>query len=180
MPTPYENNVTDEKREPYFITLGGSIHKNLKRVTEAFNKVKEDHPEYELLILGDVDRKEELPEKIPEYIRFEDMSQYTHHLQHASGLIFCSLHEGLGIPAIEAMQHHCPLLLSDIPSLREICNNYAYFVNSFEINDITNGINELIKNQDYWITKSKEGKEHYKSLSEDSGKKLLELYQRNI
>ena len=178
MPTPHENNVTDKKRDPYFTTLGGSVHKNLKRVIEAFKKVKRDHPEYELLVLGDIDRKEELPKKTPEYIRFEDMSRYAHHLQRASGLIFCSLHEGLGIPAIEAMLFRCPLLLSDIPSLREICEGYACFVNPLDINNITNGMNELINNQDYWIEKSKEGKEHYKSLSENSGKKILKIYKR--
>ena len=122
--------------------------------------------------------KRNCQKKTPEYIRFEDMSRYAHHLQRASGLIFCSLHEGLGIPAIEAMLFRCPLLLSDIPSLREICEGYACFVNPLDINNITNGMNELINNQDYWIEKSKEGKEHYKSLSENSGKKILKIYKR--
>lgn len=178
MPMPHEKTITDKKRDPYFITLGGSIHKNLKRVIKAFEKVKTDHKEYELIILGDIDRKDEIPDKIPEHIRFEDMSHYAHHRQHASGLIFCSLHEGLGIPAIEAMHYHCPLLLSNIPSLREICDDYAYFVNPSDINDIAKGIEALISNQNYWITKSKEGKENYKNISKNSGKKILEIYKR--
>ena len=178
MPLPHEDKANNEKREPYFISLGGSIHKNLKRVIAAFEKVKADNKECELIILGDIAKKDEVPDKIPAYIRFDDMSNYAHHRQYASGLIFCSLHEGLGIPAIEAMHYHCPLLLSNIPSLREICNNYAYFVNPIDTNEIAEGIKALIKNQEYWINKSNEGKENYKKMSENSGKNTLEIYSR--
>ena len=177
MPLPHEDKANNEKRKSYFITLGGSIHKNLKRVITAFEKVKADNKECELIILGDIAKKDEVPDKIPAYIRFDDMSNYAHHRQYASGLIFCSLHEGLGIPAIEAMQYHCPLLLSDIPSLREICNNYAYFVNPLEINDIAKGIDDIINNQNHWVEKSKEGKKKYQKMSKNSGKEIVKLYQ---
>ena len=178
MPMSNKDKANNKKRKPYFIALGGSIHKNLKRVITAFEKVNAENKEYELIILGDIDKKDEVPDKIPAFIRFDDMSNYALHRQYASGLIFCSLHEGLGIPAIEAMQHNCPLLLSDIPSLREICNNYAYFVNPIDTNEIAEGIIALIKNQEYWINKSIEGKENYKKMSENSGKKILEIYKR--
>lgn len=40
--------------------------------------------------------------------------------QNALALTLPSLHEGFGLPVIEAMQHGCPALLSDIPIFREI------------------------------------------------------------
>lgn len=178
MPLGNEEKVKKVQREPYFITLGGSTHKNLKRVIEAFGKVKKIHKEYTLLILGDIDKKEELPDNTPDFIHFEDMSRYTHHRQHASGLIFCSFHEGLGIPAIEAMQFHCPLLLSDIPSLREIGENFACFVDPYNCDDIAAGIEALINNNHFWSARSREGIGHYEILSKNSGKKVLNIYKR--
>jgi len=93
VPLPSPNHETSDTREPYFVTLGGSVHKNLKKTVEAFCALKERHNTFELIVLGDIDKNNELSDTVPDFIRFEDMSHYSFHLQHASGLIFCSLHE---------------------------------------------------------------------------------------
>ncbi len=170
--------TSSEKRKPYFITLGGSVHKNLKRTIEAFSIVRENNSSFELLVLGDLDRKAELPGMIPDYIRFEDMTTYAYHRQHAAGLIFCSLHEGLGLPVIEAMAYNCPLLCATIPSLKEICDNYACFVDPRDTSDIARGIENLITNQAYWVDRSREGKENYRTLCENSGRKIRTIYRK--
>ncbi len=178
MPVSQQKEIIDKKREPYFITLGGSPHKNLRRVVEAFKITKQDHPEFKLIILGDIDRDMELPDNIPGYICFEDMADYAFHREHASGIIICSLHEGLGIPALESMAYSCPLLLSDIPSLREISENAGYFVDPENIYDIAEGMNKLIKSQKKWIEASGKGYLQYKNLSRYSYKKIAEIYRR--
>ncbi len=178
MPFPFQKQGPMENREPYFITLGGSVHKNLKRTIKAFNTIQKKHNAYELIVLGDVDKNEELPDNIPKHIRFEDMSHYTFHLQHAAGLFFCSLHEGLGLPPVEAMAYHCPLLLSDIPSLKETCNDYACFVDPSDVNCIVQGMNELIDNQEHWADKSREGNKSYNRMCKNSGKRVVEMYRR--
>jgi glycosyltransferase involved in cell wall biosynthesis len=176
VPNPQISLEPSKKREPYFITMGGSVHKNLNNVIRAFQPVFEKDSRYHLKVLGDVQGKEEIPGVIPGYVQFEDMSRYTHHLQHASGLIFCSFHEGLGLPPIEAMQYHCPLLLSDIPSLRETCNSYACFVDPRNTQDIAKGIEDIINNQKHWTGRSGDGQKFYESLSRDSGKRVVEIY----
>jgi glycosyltransferase involved in cell wall biosynthesis len=178
VPLPNKSRKPVKKREPYFVTLGGSVHKNLHNVISAFHTIHKNNSSFTLKVLGDVDIKEEGLEEIPEYVQFEDMSRYQRHLQHASGLIFCSFHEGLGLPPIEGMNCNCPLLLSDIPSLRETCNEYACFVDPNNVNEIADGIHEIIHNQEHWIIKSGEGKKYYRSISKDSGKKIVEIYDR--
>ena len=101
-----DSRYKGKKRDPYLITLGGSIHKNCARVVKAFSMIKDSFPHYKLLILGKIDRKEENLESVTENVFFEEnMDFYHHHLTHASGLLFFSLYEGLGIPPLEAMSY---------------------------------------------------------------------------
>lgn len=45
----------------------------------------------------------------------------------ATALIFPSLYEGFGIPPLEAMAQDCPVLASDIPPVREVCDSAAEY-----------------------------------------------------
>jgi glycosyltransferase involved in cell wall biosynthesis len=46
----------------------------------------------------------------------------------ATAFVFPSLYEGFGFPPLEAMAHGCPVLASDIPSLREVSGAGAMLV----------------------------------------------------
>ena len=164
-------------REHYFITLGGSIHKNCARVVRAFSSLRRKYPDYKLLILGDVDKSEESLQCVPDCVSFETMGQYSYHLQHSSGLLFCSLNEGLGIPPLEAMACNCPVVASQIPSLKEICTNAARFVNPLEIQSISEGIEDLIKNNSNWVQRSHQGGDRYREMCSRSGVQCLQIYE---
>lgn len=58
--------------------------------------------------------------------------------------IFPSLYEGFGLPPIEAMSCGCPVLVSDIPVLREVCGNAATYFNPLDINDIRQTIKHFL------------------------------------
>jgi glycosyltransferase involved in cell wall biosynthesis len=45
----------------------------------------------------------------------------------STAFIFPSLYEGFGIPPLEAMANNCPVLASDIPSVREVCGTAAEY-----------------------------------------------------
>ncbi|MFT5742259.1 MAG: glycosyltransferase involved in cell wall biosynthesis [Paracoccaceae bacterium] len=45
--------------------------------------------------------------------------------ENATALIFPSLHEGFGLPPLEAMHCGCPVVASDIPTLRDVCSDAA-------------------------------------------------------
>ena len=58
------------------------------------------------------------------YISDEDLAGYY---EHAIATVVPSLMEGFGLPALEAMANDCPVIASDVSSLREICENAALY-----------------------------------------------------
>ena len=48
-------------------------------------------------------------------------------LDHATALVFPSLFEGFGLPPLEAMACGCPVVASDIPTLREVCGDAVLY-----------------------------------------------------
>jgi glycosyltransferase involved in cell wall biosynthesis len=49
--------------------------------------------------------------------------------EHAACLVFPSLYEGFGLPAVEAMACRCPVAAADIQGLRETCGEAATYFN---------------------------------------------------
>lgn len=47
--------------------------------------------------------------------------------QRVNALVYPSLHEGFGLPPLEALANGCPVIAADIPVLREILGNAASF-----------------------------------------------------
>jgi glycosyltransferase involved in cell wall biosynthesis len=106
------------------------------------------------------------------------MARYETYLRTCSGLLFCSLHEGLGIPPLEAILHGCPLLLSDLPSLRETCDGAARFVDPGSSESIEQGIEDLLADPHGWSERSAAGAKRYHLLSADTPLRCLRLYER--
>jgi glycosyltransferase involved in cell wall biosynthesis len=60
--------------------------------------------------------------------------------------IYPSLYEGFGIPPLEAMKKGRAVVVSDIPSLKEVCSDAALYINPNESESIKSGILELVNN----------------------------------
>ena len=60
---------------------------------------------------------------------------------------FPTFYEGFGLPAIEANVMKKPVIVGNIPIMQEVCNDSAYFVNPYDVNDIRNAVESLIKNK---------------------------------
>jgi glycosyltransferase involved in cell wall biosynthesis len=56
-----------------------------------------------------------------------------------------SLHEGFGIPALEAMAQETPVLCSDIPALREVAGDAARFVPASDVDAWVLALYELLE-----------------------------------
>ena len=55
------------------------------------------------------------------------------HYDAASVLLFPSFHEASGLPPIEAMAHGCPVVVSEIPALRERCGDAALYCDPHDV-----------------------------------------------
>ena len=63
--------------------------------------------------------------------------------KNATAFIYPSLYEGFGIPPIEAMVYGCPVVVSDISVLHEVCGDAALYVDPYNINEIAKAIERV-------------------------------------
>jgi glycosyltransferase involved in cell wall biosynthesis len=66
----------------------------------------------------------------------------------AGGLVFPSLHEGFGIPLVEAMHHQVPILTSPNYSLEEIAGSAALYFDPTKPEQIGDRMSELAASPD--------------------------------
>ena len=176
---PAESTNAASERKPYCITLTGGPHKNLKRIITAFKRVHESNQQLRLILLGAIDSSESVPMPLPEGITHEpSMERYEAHLRESSGMLFCSSEEGLGIPPVEAMRYGCPLLLSDIPPLRETCSSAARFTDPASVESIVEGINDLLADTKRWSEASFSGWNRYQTLSGETPQRIFHIYSQ--
>lgn len=64
--------------------------------------------------------------------------------RHATALVFPSLYEGFGLPALEAMDCGCPVATSHTPAAMEVCGNAALFFDPHSIDDIAAALEKLV------------------------------------
>ena len=63
--------------------------------------------------------------------------------KNAKAFIYPSLYEGFGLPPIEASHFGCPVILSDIPVLKEICRDSAIYFNPYSPQSIIEAVNKV-------------------------------------
>lgn len=95
--------------------------------------------------------------------------------QNAFCFIFPSLYEGFGIPPLEAMICGCPVVVSDIPVMHEVCGDAALYFDPHDVNSLHDAINQL-KDHDLRNELISKGYERIKLFSwKQSATKLFEL-----
>lgn len=71
-------------------------------------------------------------------------SELKEYYTNAHAFIYPSLYEGFGIPPLEAMACGTPTIVSDIPSLREVCGEASLYVSPLDAEDIAKKIILLV------------------------------------
>jgi glycosyltransferase involved in cell wall biosynthesis len=134
------------------LALGGmNAHKNILGMLRAMPAIVEKHPEVHLVIIGDTSGKgfwDNVPElmtfvethpPLPDHVYFTgyaDDEDVVALLNGAAALVFPSLWEGFGLPAVEAMACGVPVLSSDKGSLPEVIGDAGLFYDPLDIDDI--------------------------------------------
>jgi glycosyltransferase involved in cell wall biosynthesis len=153
--------------------IGTKTNKNLDNLIEAIKLMDN----IELTIIGKL--KEHTLKKLKEYnINFinkynlkreEIFQEYLN----CDIVMFVSLHEGFGLPILEANAVGRPVITSNISSMPEVAANAAYFVNPLNIIEIRKAIIELIKDKSLREKLVNNGFENLKRFHPD---KISEAY----
>ena len=149
-----KKSVENLSNQRYLVCLGNmKPHKNLNRFVEAYINISHLIP-HNLLLIGKCEGFITGDKKIfktasllPGRIRFTGIMPKEDVIKcigAADALIFPSLYEGFGLPPLEAMAIGCPVLASDIPSVREVCEDKVYYFNPRSVIDMEKKLMELL------------------------------------
>lgn len=130
-----KGNIKKDKKSNYFLYVGNAYpHKNLERLIEAFVQFRnETKADIKLVLVG---KDDYFYKRLRKQIESDSSIEIRHNVndeelfilyQHARAFISPSLMEGFGLPPLEAMSASCPVLVSDIPAFREVCQDVAFY-----------------------------------------------------
>jgi glycosyltransferase involved in cell wall biosynthesis len=83
----------------------------------------------------------------------------------AAVFVFPSLYEGFGFPPVEAMSCGCPVLVSDIPVLREVCGDAAGYFDPHDPHAIASAISRVLEDPEYRDRLRQRGRERVSRLT---------------
>jgi glycosyltransferase involved in cell wall biosynthesis len=96
----------------------------------------------------------------------------------ASLFVFPSLHEGFGIPPLEAMACGAPVVASRIPAVSEVVGRAGYLIDPHNVEDITHAILSVLTQDGLRMTLRQRGLERASRFSwEGMARQMLELYK---
>lgn len=171
-----------------FILYVGNVkpHKNLKVLIQAFNLIVKKIP-HDLVIIG---KREGLitPDKKVvgvvanlnrvHFIGSVEDNTLQQYFAHADVLVLPSMYEGFGLPPLEAMACGCPVVVSKVASLPEVCGDAAYYINPYDVNSIADGIYDVITKTDLKETLITKGLQRAKMFSwEKSAKEHIKVFE---
>lgn len=174
-------NYKSENEEKYILTVSSmDPRKNFVRLVEAFNNIEDKS--IKLYIIGMQFKAFNTPDLqkligenviLPGYIDDEALQKMY---QNALFSIYPTLYEGFGLPPLESMTYGCPVIIADIPALKEVSGDAGLYTDPMNIEDMTTKMNLLAKDSELRQQLRVKGLEQIKKYSWDkSAKQVLEL-----
>ena len=147
--------ITTRKRisnnRPYFLFVG-SLHprKNVQRLIKAYQRIS--NPSVNLVIVGSAMWRDHQISVEPNgadrihFLGYLAQKELAEVMGSALALTYVPYFEGFGIPLVEAMRCGIPILAANTTCLPEIAGNAAIYCDPFNIEEIQNGLEQLIEN----------------------------------
>jgi glycosyltransferase involved in cell wall biosynthesis len=124
--------------------------KNLARLIEAYGRLPPD-PARRLVLVGGGNARVfadgATPADLPGVVRTGpiDDATLTALYRHARALVFPSLYEGFGLPAVEAMATGCAVIAASAGALPEVCGEAACYVDPMSTPSITDAMSRVLE-----------------------------------
>jgi glycosyltransferase involved in cell wall biosynthesis len=150
----------DLPKRHYFLYLGRfAPYKNVQRAIAAFATFP-NCSDYEFWLAGPTDQRqlpllqtqiEELQLthqiKFLNYVAYDDLPKL---INQAIALVFPSLWEGFGLPALEAMACGTPVITSNVSSLPEVTGDAALLVDPYDVGAIAQAMHDITTDTQLW------------------------------
>ena len=148
----------NNNNRPYFIYVG-SLHKrkNIERMLTAFKKFNSLN-KMDFIIVGTDMWKNQLNlQGLLKNVRFlgrKSGPELANWVASSSALIYVSYFEGFGLPVLEGMLSGVPVVTSNLTSIPEVGGDSVIYVDPFNEDSITTGMEKAIKNNQELIKKA--------------------------
>jgi glycosyltransferase involved in cell wall biosynthesis len=164
--------------------------KNIPRIVEAFQQIQaRGWSDLFLVVVGKPSlRWQEIMRSIGDsdlggklrftgFVDDEDMAGFYNL---AEMLVFPSLHEGFGIPLVEAMACGLPVVTSDTTALAEVAEGAAVLVNPRSTEAIADGIEKILSSPTFAVDCSRNGLERVKDFDAEPIASVIARAYRNL
>lgn len=163
----------------YFLFVG-ALHprKNIINLLKAFDKFKKnDKKNMKLIIVGERFYWNKPTENAYNTMQFKKDVIFTGRLDQdelkfvmgaAMALVYVSFFEGFGIPLVEAMSSHVPIITSDTSSMPEVVGKAALLVNPYKEEEIAEAMTKIATDESIRNKLIEEGKAQKKLFSWDN------------
>ena len=171
--------------KPYLLAVASlNPNKNLPRLIRAYALLsRSDVP---LVLVGGMNSSifsDQSMDQVPGVVlagRVSD-SELAALYSNAHAMVFPSLYEGFGLPALEAMTFGCPVVSSREASLPEVCGDAALYCDAYDEFDIARAMRQLLEDSDLCQRLREDGFEQIKKFRwQDSADKVLSLVEKRI
>ena len=172
----FEKEFKDIEPKSYFLMVGSdNPRKNFAFVEKIFSNELRDE---QLLIVGgknnhfNSDKKHIEAHNITR-LGYTTTEQLMLLYMHCKAVIHPSLYEGFGIPILESFSFNCPVVCSDIPVFREVCEDAAIYFDPEDEREFLIAIKQLNNDNTYLVERGKERLAFYQKIDRVSQLKKI-------
>ncbi len=174
-------------KKPFLLYVGSAYpHKNLELLIKAFRNIRKRYPNLHLVLVG---REDYFYQKLKQANKQTPCIVFTGYVpdkdlrilyKNALAYVFPSIYEGFGLPPLEAIINHCPVVSSNQASMPEILGKSALYFNPFKVKEIENKLKQIIDDENLRKDLVKTGLDYIKKYNWDKcAQQTFELYCKN-
>ncbi len=175
--------------ETYILSVGSQEPgKNRTRLIQAFNRIHEQHPGVQLVVVGQPAWNYESDTNLVRQLGLQQRVRFLGYVPDgdlpalyagATFSAFPSLYEGFGLPVLESMACGTPVLTSNVGATAEVAGDAAILVVPYDVDAIADAIARLLDEEDLRGQLRTLGLERASQFSWDrTARETLAVYER--